>query len=92
VPSAERYEVALTAAAGRALHRLPENVAAAAIELIDGALAENPQRVGKPMRGVLEGHHVARRGEYRVVYRIDEEYWIVTFLAVGHRRDIYRRP
>ncbi len=80
-----------TATAERALARLPEKVAAAAVEFIYGSLAENPQRVGKPLRFELEGLHSARRGDYRVVYEIDEVQEKVTIMAIQHRSDVYRR-
>ncbi len=84
---AEEYEVAWTATAKRALQRLPEKVSSAAIEFIYGPLAKNPQRVGKALRLDLEGLHSARRGDYRIIYRIDES---VTIIAIEHRADIYR--
>lgn len=84
---AEQYEVAWTPTAKRALQRLPEKVATAAIEFVYGPLASNPQRVGKALRFDLEGLHSARRGDYRVIYRIDEH---VTIIAIDHRADVYR--
>lgn len=84
---AEQYEVAWTPTAKRALRRLPEKVATAAIEFIYGPLASNPQRVGKALRFDLEGLHSARRGDYRIIYRIDER---VTIIAIEHRADVYR--
>lgn len=84
---AQQYEVAWTPTAKRALQRLPEKVATAAIELIYGPLASNPQRVGKALRFDLEGLHSARRGSYRIIYRIDER---VTIIAIEHRADVYR--
>jgi mRNA interferase RelE/StbE len=81
------------AAARRAIaKRLPEAVAAAVLEFCDAALAVNPHRVGKPLYGPLAGCHGARRGTYRIVYRIDEEGHIVHVLDVDHRSEIYRRP
>ncbi|MDO5500140.1 MAG: type II toxin-antitoxin system RelE/ParE family toxin [Propionibacteriaceae bacterium] len=71
----------------QALTRLPEKVATAAIEFIYGALAENPQRVGKALRFELEGLHSARRGSYRIICRITE---VVTIAAIEHRADVYR--
>jgi mRNA-degrading endonuclease RelE of RelBE toxin-antitoxin system len=65
-------------------------LAPAAVELIYGALAENPQRVGGPLRFELEGKHIARRGAYRVVYVIDDQRRIVV-KAFTHRGDAYRR-
>jgi len=42
------------------------------------------------LRAPLEDRHSARRGTYRVVYRIDEQPRTVTVLDVAHRRDAYR--
>ncbi len=84
------HAVTWTATATRALQRLPEKVATAAIEFIYGSLAENPQRVGKPLRFELEGLHSARRGDYRVVYEIDQTEATVTIIAIQHRADVYR--
>ncbi len=81
------FRIAWTPTAKRALSRLPEKVAAAAVEFIYGALAQNPHRVGKPLRRELEGLHNARRGDFRIVYRISD---VVTIMAIDHRADIYR--
>jgi mRNA-degrading endonuclease RelE of RelBE toxin-antitoxin system len=69
---------------------LPEAVAAAVLEFCDGALAVNPHRVGKPLFGPLLGCHGARRGTYRIVYRIDDDTRTVHVLDVDHRADFYR--
>jgi mRNA-degrading endonuclease RelE of RelBE toxin-antitoxin system len=34
---------------------------------------------------------LARRGPYRVIYRIDEDERCVLVLTLGHRADVYRR-
>ena len=81
------YDIAWTPTAKRTLQRLPEKVATAAVEFIYGPLAENPHRVGKALRFELEGLHSARRGDYRIIYRIDDR---VTITAIEHRVDIYR--
>ena len=84
------YRILIAPPARRALEQdLPESVATAAWEFIQGPLAENPHRVGKALTGRLTGYWSARRGEYRVVYAIDEEVVIVTILRIGHRRAIY---
>jgi mRNA interferase RelE/StbE len=84
------FAIAWAAPARRALTRLPEKVATAAVEFLYGSLAANPRRVGKPLRLGLSGLHSARRGDFRVIYRIDDETWQVTVLAIEHRSDIYR--
>jgi mRNA-degrading endonuclease RelE of RelBE toxin-antitoxin system len=85
------YELVLAPPAIRALQSgLPEAVAAAVIEFLTGALLENPQRVGKPLRGELIGVHSARRGTYRVLYRINEQVREVLVIRIEHRADAYR--
>jgi mRNA-degrading endonuclease RelE of RelBE toxin-antitoxin system len=90
---AQRYEVRFQPAARRAIaQRLPEAVAAAVLEFCSAALATNPHRVGKPLFGPLAGCHAARRGTYRIVYRIDETNRVVHVLDIDHRSEIYHRP
>jgi mRNA interferase RelE/StbE len=84
------YAIAWTAPARRALARLPEKVATAAVEFLYGSLAADPRRIGKPLKLGLAGLHSARRGDYRVIYRIDETRRLVTVLAIEHRSDVYR--
>ena len=85
------YELVVTAPAARAIgERLPATVATAVVDFITGPLLENPRRVGVQLRGQLEGMWSARRGTYRILYRIDEELHEVIVLRVGHRRDVYR--
>ena len=91
--SGRRYEIRFQAVARRVIvQQLPEAVAAAALEFCAAALADNPHRVGKPLFGPLAGCYGARRGTYRVVYRIDEDSDVVHVLDIGHRLEIYRRP
>jgi len=84
------YEVEITPEGLRHLDRLPPTVRAAVIETILGSIAENPQRAGKPLRGELEGLYSARRGEFRVVYEIDEVSRVVLVHRAQHRRRVYR--
>lgn len=84
------YELVLTPPAVRAVRdQLPETVAAAVIEFLTGALIENPRRVGKPLRGDLSGIQAARRGTYRVLFRINEDQREVIVVRVDHRRSVY---
>jgi mRNA-degrading endonuclease RelE of RelBE toxin-antitoxin system len=55
-----------------------------------GALAEAPRRVGKPLVGELSGLWSARRGDYRIVYEIDDVAGTILVHRVQHRRDVYR--
>ncbi len=84
------FAIAWTAPARRTLARLPQKVATAAVQFVYGSLAADPRRVGKPLKLGLAGLHSARRGDYRVIYRIDDQRHMVTVLAIEHRSDVYR--
>src|SRR5262245_1090496 len=79
------YEVAWARAGRRALGRLPEKAALACVEFIYGALAENPQRVGRALRLEFTGLHSARRGDFRVIYRIVADRKTVEIVTIDHR-------
>ena len=84
------YEVEITPESLRHLNRLPEKVRAAVIEAIFETIAKNPQRAGKTLRGELEGLYSARRGDFRVIYEIDEERTAIVVHPAQHRRSVYR--
>lgn len=88
--SSSSHEIEWAASALRSLDRLPEKIAVACVEFIYGGLAENPWRVGRALRFELEGKHSARRGDFRVIYEIDEAQRVVTVISIDHRSDVYR--
>jgi mRNA interferase RelE/StbE len=89
-----RYELVVAPTARRQLaEHLSESVAFAAYEFITGPLLENPHRVGKQgkqLRPPLDDRHSARRGTYRVIYRIDDQHRRATVVGVFSRADAYR--
>jgi mRNA interferase RelE/StbE len=85
------YTLRTTPTVRRALgETLPEAVAAAAYEFITGPLLVQPWRVGKRLLPPLDDRFSARRGTYRIIYRIDEKSRCVTVVDIAHRRDAYR--
>jgi len=85
------YQLVLTPPARRAItDRLPEAVAAAVIDFLTTALIVQPRTVGKPLRDDLVGVWSARRGTYRILYRVFDEPQEVVVLRIEHRRDVYR--
>jgi mRNA interferase RelE/StbE len=92
--SDEAYALSLAPSARRVLAQgpprgLPLAVAAAVTEFLTGALLDNPNRVGKPLARELSGYHSARRGAYRVIYRIDDTERVVPVVRIDHRADVY---
>lgn len=91
-PPEQPYTLQTTPTVRRALsERLPESVAAAAYEFITGPLLREPLRVGKWLHAPLDDLLSARRGTYRIIYRVDEDQRLVTVVDIDHRRDIYHR-
>jgi mRNA interferase RelE/StbE len=93
--SDEAYTLSLASSARRVLvegppRGVPLAVAAAVTGFLTGPLLDNPHRVGKPLTRELGAYHSARRGAYRVVYRIDETERIVHVVRIDHRTDVYR--
>ena len=84
------HGIELTPEARRHLNRLPDKAREVAIAMMRGSLSDNPRRAGKPLVGELEGLWSARRGDFRIVYEIDDELEVVVVLRVQHRSDVYR--
>jgi mRNA interferase RelE/StbE len=93
--SDEAYTLSLANSARRVLAEgpprgLPLAVATAVTEFLTGPLLDDPHRVGNPLTRELDGYHSARRGAYRVIYRIDVTARIVHVVRIDHRADVYR--
>ena len=84
------YEIFLLPSAQRSLHRLPEKATTSIAEFLYSSLAANPRRLGKELKLDYWGNHSARRGDYRIIYRIDDEIRRVTVVLIEHRADAYR--
>jgi len=84
------YHVEVGGAARRDLRRLPIKIAAAIVEFVSGPLTENPQRLSEQLRGDLAAYRSARRGDYRVLFRIDDDEHAIVVVAINHRAHIYR--
>lgn len=78
------YRLRTTLTVRRALaETLPEAVATAAYEFMTGPLLSQPYRVGKRLLPPLDDRFSARRGTYRIIYRIDDDARVVTVVDVG---------
>jgi mRNA-degrading endonuclease RelE of RelBE toxin-antitoxin system len=87
----ERYTLVITPTARRQItEQLPESVAFAAQEFILGPLLDSSHRFGKRLHPPLADRHSARRGTYRVVYRIDDRRRTATVVGIIPRADAYR--
>jgi mRNA-degrading endonuclease RelE of RelBE toxin-antitoxin system len=90
-PSRERFNLIIARSSAKALSDvLPEKIAYAVYEFITGPLLDNPRRVGKPLGPPLAPAYSARRGDYRVLYFIDDATHTVKVTTIRLRADAYR--
>lgn len=57
---------------------------------IEERLMTEPHKYGTPLRKSLHGYWKLRVGDYRVVYRIEQEQNVIV-LIICHRKDVYQR-
>jgi mRNA interferase RelE/StbE len=74
----------------RELRDLPTGHLRAEALTVMGALGEKPFPVGSKKLKGLGNLYLLRVGEYRIVYRIDEQNQIIEVIRVRHRKDVYR--
>ncbi len=84
------WHVDFSLSAQRDLNQVSARVGPSLLEFIYSGIAENPQRRGKALRGEMDGVWSARRGDYRMLYRIDEASRTVQILRVAGRSIAYR--
>ena len=85
------YELRITPDGLRHLNRLPAKIRDAALAALHGPIRENPHRLGRALVGELAGLFSARRGDYRIIYSIDDTAKIVIVHRIQHRASVYRR-
>jgi mRNA-degrading endonuclease RelE of RelBE toxin-antitoxin system len=68
---------------------LPKTMRVRIKKAIEQRLMTEPLRYGKPLRFSHKGHRRIRVGDWRVVYRIEEERKKMVVLIICHRKDVY---
>lgn len=84
------YRIEVAPAAARQLRKLDHPArrrVQAAVEL----LAADPRPPGARKLVGGEGEWRVRTGDYRIVYEVHDRVLRVLVLAIGHRREVYRR-
>jgi mRNA interferase RelE/StbE len=82
------YKIKFHRDVGKDLRKLPKKQILAILEAIN-ALAANPLPVGVKKLTGTDAYRI-RMGNYRVIYRIENDELIVFVLKVAHRKDVYR--
>lgn len=83
------YHVSVGGSIRRSLKKLPTQLQERLLRAAHG-LARNPRPVGcSKLKGQGDLYRI-RVGDYRIVYRIDDESRQVDITIVAHRREVYR--
>jgi mRNA interferase RelE/StbE len=86
---ASRYSVLFTREAKRNVEKLDPSIRKIVRKALE-SIAVNPAK-GKPLAYDLAGLYSLRTSDYRIIYRIREKELLIIVIAVGHRRDIYKK-
>lgn len=68
---------------------LPETIKQRVKQAIDERLISRPDAYGKPLRRTLSGYRKLRIGDWRVVYRVQDD--TVKIIIIAHRSKVYDR-
>jgi mRNA interferase RelE/StbE len=74
----------------RHLAALPKSDQERITQRID-ALADDPRPPGAKALQGQHGLYRLRSGDYRIIYKIEDDRLLVLVIKIGHRRDVYRR-
>ena len=83
------YRILYTREAKKNVEKLDPSVRKLIRKAIE-SLSDNPEK-GKALSYELAGLRSLRTSEYRVIYRIRGRELLVIVVAVGHRREIYKK-
>jgi mRNA interferase RelE/StbE len=86
---AATYRIELTSAASRSLRSLPRTIVRKLDAKILG-LAKNPRPHDAKQLRDRDGLLRVRVGDYRVLYRVEDQCLVVLVVRIGHRREVYR--
>ena len=84
------YQVTILPSALRALQRLDRPARERILAKI-ALLSDNPRPAQSKILKGDEPYYRLRVGDYRVIYKIEDEFLVVLVVRIGHRKEIYRR-
>jgi addiction module RelE/StbE family toxin len=70
---------------------LPKKIKNVIKNAIEIRLVKDPIGFGKPLQFSLKGHRRLRVGNYRIVYRIENDCNKILIVAIKHRKNVYEK-
>ncbi len=84
------YEIKWNEGALEDLKDLGKTQSRKIIGKVEGYLAQDPVKLGKPLKGLFKGLYRYRCGDFRIIYAIDHDEREILIQTVGNRKDIYK--
>ena len=81
----------LDTVASEDIPKFPKTIRKRVKKAIETRLTIDPVGLGKPLRYSFSGHQRIRVGDYRIIYRIDQENEIATIVFIKHQKDVYNK-
>jgi mRNA interferase RelE/StbE len=81
------YHISFATRVEKALAALPQEVQVRIIERLQ-ELSQNPFPIGVKKLKARDGYRV-RVGDYRIIYEVDTQGWLIVILVIAHRKDAY---
>lgn len=86
-----RYELRLKASVAKEIEAIePKKLRRQIVNRLE-ALTADPRPPGCEKLAGYSDRYRVRQGDYRIVYRIEDDVLVVFVVKVGHRREIYSR-
>ncbi len=71
------------------IQKISPNIKIRIRKAIEERLLVDPLKYGAPLRRSLQGYRKLRVGDYRVIYKMEENE--ITILKIGHRKEVYKK-
>ena len=68
---------------------IPGNIRDRIRKAIEGRLLTDPEKYGQPLKRGLQGYRKLRVGDYRIIYKVDQEN--IAIFKIGYRKEIYHK-
>jgi mRNA interferase RelE/StbE len=85
-----KYRVELVPSAARAFNKLDPRTQLRIERKID-MLVDDPRPPGVKLLSSEERIYRLRAGDFRILYQINDNVLVILVIAIGNRRDVYRR-
>lgn len=72
-------------------NKLPKNTKERILNFIEKRIAYSPYEAGEMLKGNLFGFWKSRIGDYRIIYKINDDKILVLIIKIGHRKEVYEK-